>query len=127
MHNDIPFDPLAPSRDLLRLLRGQPDQIPGATEVLPESVLWRVYCELRRRGEKTEADKQFLQSMQKLHRRRSFGVADLSTEDPDPNEHKLVDDPMLSELWKAYKRCICSRRTGPAAQLLRDIEAKLLR
>ena len=45
--------------------------------------------------------------------------------DPDPEEHKLVDDPMLAELWKAYKRCICAQRTGPAAQLLQNIEDHL--
>ena len=118
------FDSSSPSRDLVRLLRTQPDQFAGAAEVLPESLLWQAYCELRRRGE-SGADKVFMRSVRTLHRRRSFGAADIPTNDPDPDEHKLVDDPMLAELWKAYKRCICAQRTGPAAQLLRDIEKQL--
>ena len=36
-----------------------------------------------------------------------------------------VDDALLGELWKAYKRCIRAQRTGPAAQLLNDIAAQL--
>ncbi len=124
MTHAVPFDPSAPSRDLVRMLRKQPDQLAGTTNMLPESVLWRVYCELRRRGEGDVAPV-FLRSMRHLHRRRSIGGVDLPTDDPDPEEHKLVDDPMLAELWKAYKRCICAQRTGPAAQLLRDIEAQI--
>ena len=118
------FDPSTPSRDLVRLLRTQPDQVVGGADLLPESVLWRAYCELRRRGEAT-ADQAFMRSVRALHRRRSIGGVDLPTADPDPEEHKLVDDPMLAELWKAYKRCICAQRTGPAAQLLQNIEDHL--
>lgn len=125
MHNEIPFDPDTPSRQLIRLLRVQPDRMDGSTTLLPESILWRVYCELRRRGERAQAEDNFLRSIQKLLHRRTLNSADLPTEDPDVEEHKLVDDPMLSELWRAYKRCICGRRTGPAAQLLRDLEDHL--
>ena len=126
MHNEIPFDPDAPSRQLIRILRVQPDRMDGAAgQLLPESVLWRVYCELRRRGERERAEANFLRSVNKLLRRRTLGGVELPTDDPDAAEHKLVDDPMLSELWRAYKRCICGRRTGPAAQLLRDIESHL--
>jgi len=124
MHNNVPFDADAPSRKLLRLLRIQPDQRAETEALLPESVLWRLYCELRKRGE-AQADTHFLRSLSRLLRRRSMTGIDLPTDDPDPEEHKLVDDPMLAELWRAYKRCICSRRTGPAAQLLRDIEGCL--
>ena len=124
MHNGIPFDPSTPSRQLIQLLRLQPDRVPGAKEVLPESVLWRIYCELRLRGE-DNADRFFLRSLKQLHRRRALGGVTLPSDDPDPGEHKLVDDPMLSELWKAYKRCVCSNRPGPAGRLLRDIEAQL--
>lgn len=120
----IGFDPTTPSRDLVRLLRAQPEQLDQSGAVLPESVLWRVYCELRRRGEQG-ANEAFLRSVRNLHRRRSIGGVPLPTQDPDPDEHKLVDDPMLAELWKAYKRCICAQRTGPAAQLLRDLEAHM--
>lgn len=124
MHNNVPFNPDAPSRRLMRLLRIQPDQRAETENLLPESVLWRIYCELRKRGE-PDADAQFLRSLGRLLRRRSMTGIELPTDDPDPAEHKLVDDPMLAELWRAYKRCICSRRTGPASQLLRDIEARL--
>ena len=69
--------------------------------------------------------KPFLRAMRTLHRRRCIGVAVLARNDMFPDEHKLTDDPLLSELWKAYKRCICSQRTGPAGQLLQDIEAQI--
>ncbi|MDG1483859.1 MAG: hypothetical protein P8R54_29985 [Myxococcota bacterium] len=124
MNNAIPFDPSTSSRQLLRLLRLQPDRAPGAAEVLPESVLWRIYCELRKRGE-DGADKHFLRSLTQLYRRRTMSGIHLSTTDPNPNEHRLVDDPMLAEIWKAYKRCICSSRPGQAGRLLKDIEAQL--
>jgi hypothetical protein len=123
-------DPTASTRDLIRILRTQPDMATGPAEadpeghVLPESVLWQTFCELRKRGE-SGATRHFLRSVRTLHRRRSLGSVDLPTADPAPIEHKLVDDPMLAELWKAYKRCICSQRTGPAGQLLRDIEERL--
>jgi hypothetical protein len=124
MNSAIPFDPSAPSRQLIRQLRIQPDRVPGAEEVLPESVLWRIYCELRTRGE-VGADRHFLRSLKQLHRRRVLGGLGLPTQDPDPDEHRLVDDPMLAEVWKAYKRCICSSRPGQAGILLRDIEGLL--
>jgi len=63
--------------------------------------------------------------MKTLHRRRSIGSTDLPVEDLFPQEHKLVDDPFLGELWKAYKRCICNQRPGPASQLLREIAAQM--
>jgi len=112
-----------PSRHLIRVLRRQPDREEGDT-TLPESVLWQAWCELRRRGE-SSADDHFLRSLRRLHRRRSLGSVELPQDDTHPDEHRGVDDPMLAELWKAYKRCICSQRTGPAAQLLNDIEAQL--
>ena len=124
MDSALPFDPSTPSRQLLRLLRLQPDRMPGGEEVLPESVLWRIYCELRSRGEEG-ADRHFLRSLKQLNRRRSLGGCSLTIADPDPNEHRLVDDPMLAEVWKAYKRCICSNRPGQASRLLKDIESAL--
>ena len=126
MHNAIPLSTEVPTRDLLRLLRTQPDILGEAEGVLPESVLWRCYCELRRRGE-SDVEQHFLRSVRVLHRRRSTRGTDIPSVDVDPDEHKLVDDPMLSELWRAYKRCICSQRTGPASRLLRDIEAQITR
>jgi hypothetical protein len=118
------FDPSTPSRQLFRILRSQPDRLVADQGVLPESVLWRIFCELRRRGE-PEVDDLFLRAVRTLHQRRSGGGASLPTDDIDTDEHKLCDDPFLGELWKAYKKCICRQRTGPAAQLLRDIEAQL--
>ncbi len=120
----VPFDASAPSRELVRMLRRQPDAVMSTADMLPESVLWRVYCELRRRGE-DGASRVFVRSVRNLHRRRTIGAVELPVCDSDPDEHKLVDDPMLAELWKAYKRCICAQRTGPAAQILRDIEEQL--
>ncbi|MEL6342550.1 MAG: hypothetical protein AAFV53_05415 [Myxococcota bacterium] len=125
MKNNDPFDPNSSSRQLIRLLRIQPDRMEDAPEALPESVLWQIYCELRRRGEKDAADVHFLRSIDRLLKRRAIKVADLPTHDAAPDEHKLVDDPMLSELWRAYKRCICNGRPGTASQLLRDIKAQL--
>ncbi|MCB9762638.1 MAG: hypothetical protein H6739_22755 [Alphaproteobacteria bacterium] len=92
---------------------------------MPESTLWRIYLELERRGD-PEAAANFIQSLRSLHRRRGLKQAELPTTDPDPDEHRLADDPFLGELWKAYKRCIQQSRTGPAGQLLRDIEVQLL-
>ena len=116
-------DPQTPSRLLLRVLRRQPD-VHTDDPTLPESVLWQTFCELHRRGE-PDAASHFLRSLRKLHRRRSLGAARLPLSDQHHDEHRLVNDPLLSELWKAYKRCICNQRTGPAASLLSDIEAQL--
>lgn len=125
MLNVLPVDPNATSRELVRTLRTQhrwtaEDEV----EVLPESVLWQCFLALRSRGDE-RAEELFLKSVKTLHRRRSIGSVDLPCEDHHPDEHRLVEDPMLAELWKAYKRCICAQRTGPAGQLLRDIEAQL--
>ena len=126
MHGTIPFDSSTSSRQLIRLLRQQPDRIPGAEAFLPESVLWRIYCELRARGER-EADRHFLRSIKQLQRRRTLSGIHLPSIDTDPSEHKRVNDPMLAEVWKAYTRCICSARPGHAGRLLRDIETQLQR
>lgn len=91
---------------------------------LPESVLWQVFVELRRRGDE-RAVGEFLRSVRGLLRRRSIGAAELSVHDSAPEEHRAAEDPFLGELWKAYKRCIQQGRTGPASQLLRDIERQM--
>ncbi len=123
MQGNSQFSSDTSTRVLRRVLRSQPDLLCG-DDCLPESVLWRAYCELRRRGEE-DPSATFLRSMKTLHRRRSIGSTDLPVEDLFPQEHKLVDDPFLGELWKAYKRCICNQRPGPASQLLREIAAQM--
>ena len=91
---------------------------------MPESLLWNVYLELRRRGE-SQATSYFISSLKTLHRRRTIGAASLPMLDPNPGEHRLTEDLFLGELWRAYKKCIQHNRPGPAAQLLRDIEGPL--
>lgn len=118
------LDPLAhattPSRDLVRTLR----TLPNDASVLPESVAWRVFLELRRRGE-PDAVRLFLSAVKGLHSRRCIAGVELPTDDPHPEEHRLAEDPFLADLWKAYKKCIRNHRTGPASQLLRDLEQHL--
>ena len=109
------------TRQLLRMLRRPTTDGTG----MPESELWRVWRELSRRGE-PEVTSVFLRSLKNLHRRRALGTASLGVADPDPGEHRLAEDPYVGELWKAYKRCISGGRTGPAAQLLRDLEVQLV-
>lgn len=108
------------SRELVRDLRA----IPGGHEGLPESIAWQTFIELRKRGE-PEATRLFLSAVRNLHTRRCIGGAALPTDDPLPDEHRLTDDSFLADLWKAYKKCITNHRTGPAGQLLRDLEQHL--
>jgi hypothetical protein len=115
-------DPTAPSRELIRNLRTARS---SSEEVLPESVAWQTFVELRRRGE-PEATTLFLRAVRNLHARRCIPGVELPTEDGVPEEHRLVDDPFLADLWKAYKKCIANNRTGPAQQLLRDIEERIV-
>ncbi len=113
----------ASSRELLRVLRVHPR---SERAVLPESVAWQAYVELRRRGD-PDAQGLFIDAIKNLHSRRCISGMDLPIEDGVPDEHRMTDDPFLADLWKAYKRCIRANRTGPASQLLRDIETYLCR
>jgi hypothetical protein len=108
------------SRELVRDLRA----IPPGGEALPESVAWQTFLELRKRGE-PDATRLFLTAVRNLHSRRCIAGAALPTDDPLPDEHRLTDDAFLADLWKAYKKCITNHRTGPAGQLLRDMEEHL--
>jgi hypothetical protein len=112
-----------PSRELIRALRigGTAD-----ADVMPESVVWQSYIELQRRGHDGATDL-FLGALRNLHSRRSIAGSSLNSNDVLVEEHRLTNDGMLSELWKAYKKCIRSHRTGPAGQLLKDIEQHLQR
>lgn len=116
----VHVDGSVPTRDLVRLMRVPPEQGPS----LPESVVWRAYVELRRRGEPA-ASQHFISGIRALHRRRMLGTADLASDDVHPDEHRLVDDPYLAELWRSYKRCVCANRAGPAAQILREVEQQV--
>jgi len=109
------------SRELLRAMRREVNE---STETLPESVAWHLYLELKRREEPSASDA-FIQALRGLHSRRSFAGTDMPTDDSDPDEHRQAEDPFLADLWKAYKKCIRANRTGPAAQLLRDIEEQV--
>ena len=110
----------SPSRELVRNLR----VVQSSLGVLPESVAWQNFLELQRRGE-PDAVRLFLLAVRSLHSRRCIAGVDLPTEDPLPDEYRLSDDAFLGDLWKAYKKCIRNNRTGPAGQLLRDMEEHL--
>ena len=113
----------ASSRELKREMRLSIRQAHGCA-TLPESNLWRMYLELRARGE-TDADTLLIKGLKGILDRRGYIGSTIPVIDTDPNEHKACDDPFLGELFKAYKRCICTQRTQPAAQLLKDIETQL--
>ncbi len=108
------------SRELVRNLR----VVHAADGVLPESVAWQTFIELQKRGE-PDAVRLFLGAVRQLHSRRCIAGVELPTEDPLPDEHRMSNDPFLGDLWKAYKKCIRNNRTGPASQLLRDMEEHL--
>ena len=108
------------TREIVRRIRRPPE-----LDTMPESELWVAFLELSRRCEPRAAHL-FLQGLKGLLRRRAIGTGDLSQRDPDPSEHRFAEDPYVGELWKAYKRCISDGRTGPAAQLLRDLEECIL-
>jgi hypothetical protein len=116
-----PHDESTPSRELIRTLRG------GMTRFedrMPESAAWQAWIHLARRAE-PEANALFISALRSLHSRRSIAGSSLSTLDPHTEEHRLAGDPMIGELWKAYKKCIRNHRTGPASEILKEIEIRL--
>jgi hypothetical protein len=119
------FDESSSDRELVRRLRRGAGAEYG-DGIMPESIAWQVFLELRRRGVARSVPL-FLTTLRNLHSRRCIGSVHLSTTDGMPDEHRIVeiDDPFLADLWKAYKKCIQANRTGPASQLLRDIEEQL--
>jgi hypothetical protein len=119
MHNHL-IDSQLTSRELIRKLRAT-QRVDGC---LPESVAWQTFVELRRRGE-PDANTLFIGTLRNLHSRRCIAGMDLPMSDGVPEEHRLVDDGFLGDLWKAYKKCIKNNRTGPAQQLIRDIEERI--
>jgi hypothetical protein len=108
-------------RELVRVLRTGASR---TKDIMPESVVWRTYLELNRRG-LPDADRLFIGALRSLHSRRSMAGTEISIHDEHTNEHRLTDDALLAELWRAYKRCIRSNRTGPAFQLLKEIQERL--
>ncbi|HMV67177.1 MAG TPA: hypothetical protein PKA64_10030 [Myxococcota bacterium] len=117
-----PVDETMSSRELVRTLRAG---VTRCDDMLPESLAWHTYIELSRRGV-TEATSLFLAALRTLHHRRTVAGSTLPTNDVHTDEHKLTGDPMLGELWKAYKKCIRNNRTGPASEILKEIEARLV-
>ncbi len=108
------------SRELVRTLRAT-RRVEGC---LPESVAWQAFVELYKRGE-PDVERLFIGCLRNLHRRRCIPNVDLPLEDALTDEHRLIEDDYLATLWKAYKRCIRSKRTGPAQRLLKDIEERV--
>lgn len=110
------------SRELVRTLRVSASR---CGDLMPESVAWHAFLELRKRGH-DGAESLFVSSLKSLHSRRSMAGSDLSIDDQLIEEHRLAQDGLLAELWKAYKKCLKNNRTGPAFQLLREIEEHLI-
>lgn len=115
-------DAASSNRELVRTLRTGASR---CTEIMPESVVWRTYLELNRRGV-PDAERLFIGALRSLHTRRSMAGTDLPMNDEHTDEHRLTDDALLGELWRAYKKCIRSNRTGPAFQLLKEIEDRVV-
>ena len=122
MEAGLLLDTSRPSRELIRALRSG---LNSGDDVMPESVAWHVFLELRRRGEPT-AGHLFVRALRSLHSRRSLAGSDLPRCDSLPDEHRMAEDAYLADLWKAYKKCIRAHRTGPASQLLRDIVEQVI-
>ena len=116
-----PLEESRSDRELVRVLRTGASR---SQDIMPESVVWRTYLELNRRG-LPDADQLFIGALRSLHNRRSMAGTDLCIHDEHTDEHRLTDDALLAELWRAYKRCIRSNRTGPAFQLLKEIQDRL--
>ena len=116
------FDSSSATRDLIRTMRrGVFDEEENG---MPESLVWQVFVELRKRGN-PDARGLFITTLKQLHSRRALGAVSLPVDDGSPDEHRLVEDAFLADLWKAYKKCLSMNRTGPAFQLLKDIEERI--
>ena len=122
MHVVPLYDTTSETRDLIRQMRRGAFREQNAS--MPESMVWQVYLELRRRGN-PEAQDLFISTLKQLHSRRALGAVNLPLRDGSPDEHRLVEDAFLADLWKAYKKCLSMNRTGPAFQLLKDIEERI--
>ena len=115
------FDPSVETRDLIRTMRR--GVLNDEESVMPESLVWQVFLELRRRGD-PEAKGLFISTLKQLHSRRALGAVSLPVMDGSPDEHRLVEDAFLADLWKAYKKCLSMNQTGPVSTL-KDIEERI--
>lgn len=122
MHAAPLYDSSSETRDLIRKMRR--GVFAGENASMPESMVWQVFLELRKRGN-PEARDLFISTLKQLHSRRALGAVSLPVMDGSPDEHRLVEDAFLADLWKAYKKCLSMNRTGPAFQLLKDIEERI--
>jgi hypothetical protein len=114
-------DETVSSRELVRTLRAG---YARCEDTLPESQVWQTWVELQRRGE-PDATRLFIGALRTLHSRRAMAGSSLPMNDAHTDEHRLVSDSMLGELWKAYKKCIRNNRTGPAGEILKEIEQRM--
>ena len=99
------------SRQLIRNLRVTTSP---SDDVMPESVVWHTFIELRKRGE-PDCERLFISALRNLHSRRCIAGVALPTDDSLPDEHRMIDDAFLADLWKAYTKCIKNTRTGPVS------------
>ena len=91
---------------------------------MPESFVWQHYHELRKR-KIPDVDQLLIGGLKKIHARRCNNGSTLGIQDPYTDEHRLAQDVLLGELFKAYKKCIKNQKVGPAKHLLNDLEEQL--
>lgn len=115
---DPHVDPAMSTRELIRALRTRPLG-PG----MPETAAWHAFQALDRRGE-ADAPRLFVDALRALLLRRRDGQS-LPTIDGSPDDHRLAADPVLGEMWRAYKRCLCGGRPGHADTLLAELTRRL--
>jgi hypothetical protein len=115
---DPHVDPSLSTRELIRALRVRP-----AGTGLPETAAWHTFHALARRGE-ADAASLFVDALRADLQRRRAGEA-LSTVDSAPDDHRLTDDPVLGEMWRAFKKCLVTGRPAPAEALLGEIARRL--
>ena len=88
------FDSSSATRDLIRTMRrGVFDEEENG---MPESLVWQVFLELRKRGN-PDAHGLFISTLKQLHSRRALGAVSLPVDDGSPDEHRLVEDAFLAD------------------------------
>ncbi len=112
------IDPSLSTRELIRAMRSRSIGV-----ALPESTVWHTYHLLRHRAE-PDATRLFVDALRSLLARRRASET-LPMADTYTDEHHLAEDPILADLWRAYKKCVASNRPGPAETLLTELTARL--